>query len=110
MADDQTLWEIERGFWLKGASHYRAHLHEACVFAFPEPTGLMRGTGFVEQIGEYSPWASVRFHEDVITRPSDAMAVLAYRAVGTRHDGDPYEAFCTTTYALALHEAGGIVQ
>lgn len=95
MAD---IWDIEEGFWLKGRSHYEAHLHPECRFAFPEPTGLLKGNGFVAHLDESSPWQSVKLHERSEAQPAPGVTVLSYRGVGTKTDGSPYSAFCTTTY------------
>jgi len=92
------IWEIEEGFWLKGRSHYEAYLHPECLFVFPEPTGLLNGNGFVVHLDESSPWQSVKTHERSKTCPAAGVYVLSYRAVGTKSDGAPYSAFCSTTY------------
>ncbi|MEO1397547.1 MAG: hypothetical protein AAFU56_01610 [Pseudomonadota bacterium] len=94
------IWEIEESFWLKGRSHYERHLHAHCQFAFPEPTGLLKGNSSIANLDEGSPWTSVKLHERTESQPAQNVFVLSYRGVGTKTDGSPYSAYCTTTYVI----------
>lgn len=96
MNETDHLWELERGFWLKGADHYRLALDPSCVMVFP--MGAVQGEAILAAVQAAPRWALVQMAERQTGRPSNDLAVLAYRATGHREGPAPYEAWCSSTY------------
>lgn len=98
---NDELWELERRFWLGGVETYETHMDPQCLMAFPAPAGLLAGPAIVEALRQAPRWAQVELSDQRLARPAPDMAVLAYRARGSRGDGDVYQAYCTSTYRRA---------
>lgn len=98
--DKQTLWDIEEGFWLKGRKHFAAHLHPDCVFALPEPAGIIGGDGFVEHLPEDGVFSNVEMTERSFSAPTKTLRVLVYKAHGTLRSGGSRSALCSTTFVF----------
>lgn len=96
MNDDQ-VWKSEERLWLEGAAAYEDLLHPECVMAFSPPVGIMQGIKIAESIRHAPRWKSVTMTRRSVCR-SKGVIVLAYHARGERDTGDPYLAYCTSTY------------
>lgn len=94
---DAALWSLEERLWLEGASAYEDALDPACLMAFPQ-MGVMETSQILRSLRDAPRWASVDFSDQVIRRPADHLAVLAYSAVGRRDDGPAYRCLCTSTW------------
>ena len=101
MADDE-LWEIERGFWLKGRAHYERHWSDEAIAGFPDPAGIMEGAGFVAGLPDEGSWSSVEMSDRTASRPRDDVAVLAYRADAASAERT-YRCTCVSTYLREGH-------
>ena len=97
MTDDNP-WDIERRLWLEGAAAYAAHVDPECVMVFAAPVGVLSGPAIAESLTGAPRWAEVEMEDAHLARPSDDLAVLAYRADARRSGGEPYRAWCTSTY------------
>ena len=90
-------WELEQRFWMGGLEFYERHLDPDCLMAFPT-IGVMRAAEIFASLKGAARWMSVDMTERAMTRPSEAILVLAYRATGHRKGSPPYSAVCTSTY------------
>ena len=100
MTDDEA-WTMEKRFWTEGPGFYREHLSDECLLTFPAPTGILQGTGFVDDMEGEPLWQAVDFLERAVTRPSDDVLTLAYMAEGEKRDGEEavlYRAHCSSSY------------
>lgn len=91
------LWNLEHRLWLEGSSVYEAHLHPACIMAFPG-MGIVRAAEILEGLEGAPRWDNVDITERVAGEAGDGVVVLGYRAAGHREGAEPYEVLCTTTY------------
>ena len=95
----RTLWDIEAGFWLDGPHFFEAHMAADAMMVFPAPVGILQGIRIVEALEGVPRWADIDMSEQTERAEMDVgLRILAYRAVATREDADPYEAYCTSTY------------
>lgn len=90
------LWDLERRFWLDGEPHYRAALDPVCLMVFG--FGVLNREAILESLEAAPRWTSVTMAERRLARPTDELALLAYRATGLRESEPPYEAWCSSTY------------
>ncbi len=95
---DAEFWDLERGFWLQGEPHFRAHMAQGCIMAFPEPVGALTGSAIVESLQSVPRWKTVDFGKTILSRIGRHGVVLAYRAHAIRDGGPPYRALCSSTY------------
>ena len=96
-----TLWEMEKRFWLDGADFYESHLASDAVVVLPYPALLMSRDQAIEGVRQGPRWASVEMREQSFSQRGSA-AVLAYRATAWRDDSGstPFECVCASTYVL----------
>ena len=94
-----TLWEMEKRFWLDGADFYESHLADDAVVVLPYPALLMTRDKAIEGVRQGPRWASVEMSEQTFSRRGST-AVLAYHAKAWRDDAGttPYECVCASTY------------
>ena len=94
-----TLWEMEKRFWLDGADFYESHLADDAVMVLPYPALLMTRDKAIEGVRQGPRWASVEMREQTFSQRGNA-AVLAYHATAWRDDeGDtPYDCVVASTY------------
>ena len=97
---EHEAWELERQFWISGPEFYERHLDPECLMAFPG-LGVVRAAEILASLKDAPRWTSVDMAERAMTRPSEAVLVLAYRATGHRNGSAPYKAVCTSTYRAA---------
>lgn len=95
---DTNPWDLERRLWLEGAAAYEALLDPACVMVFPAPVGVLSGPAIPQSLAGAPRWAEVEMEDAHVARPTDDLAVLAYRAVARRAGDPPYRAWCSSTY------------
>ncbi len=93
----EELWDIERQLWLLGGEAYREKMAAECLMAFG-PMGVMRNEAIVEAIHVALRWTEVQMTEQTLIRPATDVAVLAYKALGSRERSETYLALCTSTY------------
>ncbi len=103
----ETLWDMEKRFWLDGADFYEAALSDGAVMVFPYPVGILDRAGVMAGLGTGPRWQSVEMEECSLVRRGNT-AVLAYRATAWHRgaepqhgDGaatDPHVALCASTY------------
>jgi len=98
MDEDHALWDLELDLWLGGAEVYARTLDPGCLAALPG-VGLLTGAPAILTSLEGAPrWDDVEITERQLGRPTEDVAVLAYRAEGRREGAEPYRALCTSTY------------
>ena len=93
-----TIWSNERRLWLEGVDVHAELLHPDCIMTFAAPVGILSGPAIAESLTCAPRWAEVEMEDAHLARPSDDLAVLAYRADARRSGGEPYRAWCTSTY------------
>lgn len=101
MVSAVDLWEMERGFWLGGAEHYRRHMSEDAMMVFG-PVGVLKGEEIVATIEDAPRWSEVTFKDSGEVDRGETR-VLVYLAEAHRADSPPYSAYCTSTY---IRDAG----
>lgn len=97
MNDAAPLWELEERFWLGKEAHYGPHLHCDATMVFGAPVGILAGDAIIEAMNREPRWTAVKMDEQLVTRPADNIAILAYRAKATRGDAE-YRCYCSSTY------------
>lgn len=94
---DEELWKLEEAFWTGGEDHYQSALDPACLMVFPG-VGPLTASAALEGLKSAPRWKSVGMDDRRLTRPSEEVATLAYRARGEREGAAPYEAWCSSSY------------
>ncbi|MDP9877321.1 hypothetical protein J2W25_001628 [Variovorax boronicumulans] len=107
---DDNLWRIEEQFWSADADFYEQHLCAQALMVFPAPVGVLDRAATLKAIASGSRWVHANFEKRQLLRPTDAVALLVYSVVASRHEGAAYRALCSSTYVrqgdawlLALH-------
>ena len=114
MEKRDELFLLEEGFWLGGKEHFLDHLDSECLLAFPQ-MGEMHGVHSREQIAATASmpgrWRDLEMVDRHAVHPVDDFALISYRAVVTRADGEPYSALVSSGYVrrsegwrLAFHQ------
>jgi len=113
MALEDDLFRIEEGFWLKGHDHFRGHLDDKCLLAFPqagEMHGIFDRAAVAATATPENRWRDLTMGHRQLLEIGE-VAVISYRADVTRADGEPYAALVSSGYVrrdagwkLALHQ------
>lgn len=91
------ICELEQKLWLDGPEVYERSMDPACIMAFPG-MGVMKAADVIESLKQAPRWSSVQMDHKTVGHAGEDIAVVAYRAVGQREEGDPYRCLCTSTY------------
>ena len=113
MALEDDLFEIEKGFWLRGKDYFLAHLDEQCLLAFPQG-GEMHGVfPRAEVAATATPdnrWRDLAMSGRHLLEIG-GFAIITYHADVTRADDEPYSALVSSGYVgrndrwkLAFHQ------
>lgn len=101
MHETDPLWQIERDFWLLGASHFARTMADGCLMALPDPVGVLGGPQVLESLEGVPRWVTVELTDTHLSSLGD-VGVLAYRVAARREGQDkPYRALCSSTYVRA---------
>ena len=93
------VWTIEESLWTGGRGAYEGAVSPDAVFAFPAPTGIMAGNGFVAHLPDSPGWSEVRMEQRTEGAPAADLRVIAYAATGQRSGGEgAYKCTCSSTY------------
>ena len=114
MVLQNELFATEEGFWLEGEEHFRRHVDERCLLAFPQ-AGEMHGIHSAEQVAATATpvnrWRDLAMSDRFVLDPVDEAVIISYRADVTLADGEPYSALVSSAYArrpegwkLAFHQ------
>jgi hypothetical protein len=105
------LLTLEERFWTRDAGFYRDNLDDLCLMAFTEMAGVFGKADIAKTVDESPRWTGVRLEPQGLLEPTQAFAVLTYRAAATRGDGEPYRALVSSGYVkrhgawkLAFHQ------
>lgn len=96
--DTETIWDLERSFWIDGAKAYEANLHDAAVMVFPG-LGIMDRAAIIESIQQGARWNDVQMTKRRLIA-ADGTAVLVYAAEAEREGAKSYRSLCISTYVL----------
>ncbi|OOY02929.1 DUF4440 domain-containing protein [Thioclava sp. F28-4] len=96
----ETLWEMEKSFWLDGPDFYESAMASNAKMVFPSPVGILEGEQILEGLNQGPRWEAVDF-EDKTETGLGHTAVLAYKATGRREGDAPYVTLCASTYVKA---------
>lgn len=108
------LYEIEKGFWLKGKQFFLKYVDDQCLLAFPQ-AGEMHGVHSREDIAATANsdnrWRNLTINQRHLLHASDDFAIISYKAEVLRVDGEPYAAIVSSVYVrrplgwkLAFHQ------
>ena len=95
---EDAFWTLERDFWHQGVEHYESYLDAACIMVLPAPAGIMTRDSVLASMRGAPRWNSVTISERTLARPTENLALLAYRASASRGAETPYAALCLSTY------------
>ncbi|WP_146010295.1 DUF4440 domain-containing protein [Acidimangrovimonas sediminis] len=95
--DHDTLWEMEKRFWLDGPDFYESSMAPGARMVFPSPVRILAGEQIVEALRQAPRWNSVDFQDETASCLGETV-VLAYEATGRRNGEAPYVALCASTY------------
>jgi hypothetical protein len=70
--------------------------------ALPGPAGILSGEAIQAGVAAAPRWSAVAMTELQARHPAPGLAVLGYRARGTRAGAPPSEAYCTSCYLAAV--------
>ncbi|MBJ7410017.1 MAG: hypothetical protein JHD15_06570 [Phenylobacterium sp.] len=114
MTVKDDLFQAEEGFWLAGKDHFRQHVDECCLLAFPqagEMHGIFSNPQVAETVTSPTRWRDLTMSNRLLLEVTDDVAVISYRADVTRADGEPYSALISSGYVrreagwkLAFHQ------
>ena len=98
--EDDDLFCIEEGFWLRGSEHFLEHVDAKCLLAFPQ-TGEMHGVFQREKIAATATpsnrWRDLTMSNRQVLSLGE-FAIVSYKAEVTRADGEPYAALISSGY------------
>jgi hypothetical protein len=114
MSLQDELFAIEEGFWLSGEDHFREHLDDECLLAFPQMEE-MHGVFLLESVAASASmpnrWKDLKITDRTLLQATNEFAIISYRANVLRADGQPYSAIVSSGYAdrksgwkLAFHQ------
>lgn len=95
--EDGDIWAFEKDIWLTDPRRLDDLIDDTALFVVPATPFIMTGSEAIAAMGKAPRWAEVHFSEQRVHRATEAIIVIAYRVTAQRKDGDPYEAFCTST-------------
>lgn len=108
---EADAWSLEQALWTGGVETYERTLAPRALTVVPAERGLLDRAATMDAIRSAPRWSRVEMLERRDMRPRADIIVLAYRAEGTREDGDAYRAWCSSVYVrerdgwrLALHQ------
>ena len=97
--DTQTLWHLERRFWLDDVPFYEDHLSPDCVMVCPPPAGILERAAIVASRAHAPRWVDVEMSAQRHLRLSDGVTLLVYRVSAKREQaGTEYRALVSTIY------------
>ena len=96
MSIEDTLYEIEKGFWTGGADHYRKHLDARCLTVFSEMAGLMGLEQIAQSVGD-NRWRDLDMTRKGYLSLSEDFAIISYEASAKNADRD-YRANVSSGY------------
>ena len=94
--DVNSLWELERGFWLDGVCFYEMHLHGQARMILPG-VGILDRASILQSLREAPRWADIRMHDRAFVE-TGGFVFLAYAATAQREGEQPYRAVCGSAY------------
>ena len=97
MLSEDKLYDIEKGFWTRGADYYRAHTDGQCLTVFPEMLGLLDREKIAQSAAE-GRWKDVAITHKTVLKAADDFVILSYEAGAKRADGKAYRALASTGY------------
>lgn len=99
--DTQTLWHLERRFWLDGAPFYEDHLSPDCVMVVPASAGILERAAILAGVAHAPRWVEVEMTVQRHLRLSDAATLLVYKAAARREAaGSDYRALVSSVYRI----------
>ena len=93
---EDTLYEIEHGFWTGGAEYYQAHLDALCLTVFTEMAALLDQEQIAESVGD-DRWSDLRMARKGYLSLSEDFAIICYEA-SARKAGRNYRANVSSGY------------
>ncbi|WP_076069651.1 DUF4440 domain-containing protein [Sphingomonas montana] len=107
--DDDRLWGFEQSLWTDGPENYREKVDAEVVMVLPQPPYVYSGEEAINAVAATPVWQSAELSERQVSRPQEGLIVIGYH-VKAEHDGEAYEAHCTSTIRRIEHEVWRVVQ
>jgi hypothetical protein len=103
----EELLALERGFWSAATDpgYYEEHVSADGIMVFPYGVGAMTKPQILYTIrANDEEWDSYEFADVKVVSLGAEAAVITYKAVAARAQGDDFKAFVSSTY---LRDDGG---
>lgn len=95
---EDTIYELERGFWTGGPDFYRANADDSCLVVFPAMVRLLSSAELAETVSAGPRWQDLQIEPKALIRPAPGLAVIAYEASARRGDEPPYRVAVSSGY------------
>lgn len=107
--DDARLWGSETSLWTAEPDHYREIIADDALMVLPGHANVLVGSDAIHAVSATPRWTTVKFSDQQVSRPQEALIVIAY-AVEAHLDNEVYRARCSTTYLRRAHEDWHVIQ
>ena len=94
---DEALWQMEERLWTAPVADCEDDIGDDCLMVLPQE-GVMTRDFAVAAMRGAPRWDAVDIGERHVARAGKDVAVLGYRATGTRTGSPEYLAYCSSTY------------
>jgi uncharacterized protein YbaA (DUF1428 family) len=85
MSIEDTLYDLEKGFWTGGAEYYRRHLDAHCLTVFAEMAALMSAEQIAQSVGDHR-WHDLEMTRKGCLNPAADFAIISYEAKAGKAD------------------------
>ena len=93
-----TIYELERGFWTGGADYYRAHGDDSCLVVFPGMVRLLSNAKLAETVTSGPRWQDLKIEPKGMIELAQGVVVIAYEASARKGDEPRYRAAVSSGY------------
>ena len=92
------LLDLDRKLWSGGPDDYRDILDDDCLVAFGKTAGVADREAVAGTVSDSQRWRDVELDVEGLLQPTDAVAILTYRASATSPKNEPYRALVSSGY------------
>jgi hypothetical protein len=92
------LLGLDRKLWSGGPDDYRELLDDECLVAFGKMAGVSDREAVAGTVSDSPRWRNVKLHVEGLLQPTEAVAILTYRASATSPKDEPYRALVSSGY------------
>jgi len=98
MSLQDELFAIERGFWERGAPHFREYMDDQCLISFADFAGVRKNADIAAMAQDAPSWSDIDLDARGFLHPTPEFALINYEIGATRTGGDRHRAIVTTGY------------